>query len=183
MSTSSPELNASPYGLVPMDAQESQYMRHALNTLIQYISGAVTLDEAEKAWGEVGENHVPKDPKMPVVSRGYFGLGHGFIIHLKRKNEHAPWTRGELSFRPGEPRSYYEINMPKDYFKNLDLENVETQVSPVYYEKGHKVHIFTFKFKAAQSPMRLAFYADSMYADPKDGYPKNFDNIEVFRLE
>jgi hypothetical protein len=170
----------------PMLPEQRKYLDSTIKILIRYMANEVTLTEVEAI---VGTPHLfyPKDPKKPILMM-YFDptkVDGIFGVDILRKNQVSPWTRAEVSFQ-GERTpnyAYLVLNLKKYYFNNYDLISTEKYTDKRQKEEKYQREMYRFSYRpkeAKQKNVKIDFIADIGFADPKDGYPRNFSEVHIF---
>jgi hypothetical protein len=170
----------------PMLPDQRKYLDETIKILIRYMANEVTLTEVEAI---VGTPHLfyPKDPKKPIIMM-YFDptkVDGIFGVDILRKNQVSSWTRAEVRFQ-GERTpnyAYLVLNLKKDYFNNYDLIATEKYIDKRKKEEKNQREMYRFSYRpkeAKEKNVKIDFIADIGFADPKDGYPRNFSEVHIF---
>jgi hypothetical protein len=170
------------YQIVPVPSEEFAYLTTVISTALEYLTDAITLEQAEKVFGQ-GEYHYPKDPKKPITDKDYFK--NILSVSLKRKDGRSNWSRIDTGLRASDyQETYYALNLDAKYFNALVFEKAETFIDGFFEEHKRAKNRFTFKLKEGRpTDIRVVFIADTIYSDVKDRYPRNFEDVSIIRLD
>jgi len=114
-----------------------------------------------------------------IVVSGGKKLHFGF----SRKNETMPWYMA--SFSPyHSPSSNMKFNVTKDFFtRDLGLVLEKTTLEQIPFDSIEFQNVFYFRSKTGNKNVLYTFRADPKISKLEDGYPPNFYDLEIERLD
>lgn len=163
---------------VSFSNEQKKYLFLAINSTIKIISGEAMLKDEEHLFGQ-GKYIFPKNPG-PIQYRYFPETPYiGFGISFERRTEKEIWLSATLGFHPENfPTGVYLMNLSKDFYENLILENSQFEERPE--ESIEKVNIFRYHLKENKN-IKLLFEAREDVSSLKDNYPKSFHIIKFIR--
>lgn len=166
----------------PLSSEQRIYLNSVFSAILRVVSGESTLEKEEKIFGD-GIDHWPKNPGPPTIRYYTNSPYQGFSISFEKKKGGEVWAESTLTILPsGYPSTVFRMDLPKQFFSGLILENIRTELQENKPIKN--VVIFSFKTNQLNNNLRLEFKVrENMVDVKKHSFPDSFHVLTVARIQ